>query len=785
MKRLFLFLFCILIFASSHAQKLYKITGFIYDANTKETLIGATIRNLQGTTGTTANVYGFYTFTTKSNTLELEYSYVGYEKKVMKLNLTKDTTIDVYLSVASLIQEVVVKDVSASRRYVTENIPGKMEVNPQIVSSMPTLMGESDLLKAIQTLPGVKNGTEGSSGLYVRGGNVDQNLYLIDGIEVYNPNHLMGFISTFNTDAIKNIDFYKGAFPASYSGRASSVMDVRTKDGANDKIKGDFSIGLISAKVNLEGPLIKDKTTFSLSFRRTYMDLILKPIIYFENKRDGDDSDFDFQYYFTDINAKVKHRFNAKNSITASFYMGRDTYGIEMTDDYMDSYSNTDASVSWGNVIATIDYAAELSSGFFSNLSLSYNKYFSKISNTNDMKDDFEGYNYKSTYNYNSGVEDITLKNNYNYYLNGWNTFDFGFNYIYHHYTPEITSYYSFEDLHLNTAPYKVDHEKDANEFRIYVEDVMTFTDKLSLREGLNYNIYSVEGKTYSSLQPRFSLRYSIIDALSFKAGYSLMNQNIHLLSNGMFSLPTDMWLPVTGKIKPITAHQFSAGLFYEWKYDINMGVEAYYKKLYNVIDYKDGVSSFASSTDWENLVSQGEGKAYGIEFNVQKNTGIVSGWISYTLSWATRQYADGTINNGKEFYDRYDVRNQLNIVLTSSLGKGWNVNCAFVVNSGSRTNIPVANYYNPLATNIDNMFLVNIYGEKNNLCLPTYHRLDIGITHSKKVKYGERAWTLSVYNAYNHKNAFLVMNSEKPNVLTAYSIMPIIPTLSYSLKFR
>ncbi len=779
-------LFCFVSVFSQSAK--LRIHGYIYDAQTKETLIGATIYDPFTKKGTTTNAYGFYSYTTTSTDLHLEVSFVGYQKQEIALKKTEDTTINVYLEPSTQLEEVVIRDNNYEKRFVVEDIPGKMEINPQIIAKMPTLTGESDLLKAIQMLPGVKSGTEGTTGLHVRGGNSDQNLYLIDGIEVYNPNHLMGFISAFNTDAIKNIDFYKGGFPSSFGGRVSSVMDIRTKDGNNEKIKGEFSIGLISAKLNIEGPIIKDKTTFSVSARRTYLDLLIRPLLWYENK--GEDEKVDFKYHFSDLNIKIKHRLDKDNTLTASFYMGEDTYGFSLEEN-LDDFSNSDAIITWGNMIATIDFSHKFSSALFGNFSLSYNRYKSNMNVEYDEKNNFlGGENYHDEFTFNSGVEDFTLKNNYNYYLNGWNSFNFGVSYTYHHYTPEVTKVISLTNGVSLQNPYQVQNIKNAHEMIAYVEDVMNFTDKFSIREGMHYDFYNVEGVSYHTIQPRLNARYSFFDNFSVKGGYAMMNQNIHLLSNGMFSLPSDLWVPVTKKIKPITSHQISMGAFAQTFWNLNISAEAYYKWLNNVIDYKDGIASFNNSEKWEENVAQGDGKAYGLEFSAQKTKGIVTGWAAYTISWSKRKYEGGEINNGEEFYDRFDIRHQFNIVLSYKINDRWDITSTFVINSGARCNIPIANYYNSLEPIYPHYspfgnFLVSVYGDRNNFRLPSYHRLDLSLINTKKTKHGKRVWIFNIYNAYNHKNAFFVFASNKPNVLKAFSIMPIIPTISYCYKFH
>lgn len=786
MKQILVLFFFTCVVIISFAQK-YSISGYIYDSASKETLIGATIYDPVTKTGCVTNAYGFYSFTTKSKRIEV--SFVGYEKQILEFDLPKDTVLNIYLKYSSTLQEFVVVDKQKEKRFVDEAIPGKIEINPQVVSKMPTLTGESDLLKAVQMLPGVKSGTEGTTGLYVRGGNSDQNLYLIDGIEVYNPNHLLGFISAFNTEAIKNIDFYKGGFPAQFGGRVSSVMDIRNKDGNNEKIRGDISVGLISGRLNIEGPIWKDKTTFNFSFRRTYLDILLKPMLWYVNK--NSDDKYSFAYNFYDLNAKIKHRFDNKNSLSLSFYKGQDKCNF-YSEYKQEDYYNSEANILWGNTIMTLDWAHQYNSKLFGNLSFSFNKYLSKIDNNYDMDEKNYGTSNKTTYHseseFNSGVKDYTLKKNFTYYLNDYNTFNFGGNYIFHHYTPEVTKVISKENDILYSEPYILESNKNANEFIAYFEDVITWKEKFSARLGLHADYYNVENVSYFSLQPRASVRYSIFENFSLKLGYAKMNQNIHLLSNGMLALPTDLWLPVTKNIKPITSDIFSFGAFYHLRSGINMGLEFYYKQLDNVIDYKDGVSSFGNSENWEEKVAQGKGNAYGIEFNVQKNNGNITGWVSYTLSWSKRQYPKGEINNGKWFYDRFDVRHQFNAVASMDLNKKWDITLAFVINSGQRTNVPVAQYYNFDRINSNYMILepelVNVYGERNNFRMPVYYRLDLGVNYKKKTQKGQIIWSFNVYNATNHKNAFFVFTTDKPNKLRAFSIMPIIPTVSYTYKF-
>lgn len=780
-------------FAQSAKTKKYRVSGYVYDQESKESLIGANVYNLNNTVGTTTNNFGFFSLLIPQDESLIYISYVGYERQIINLTGSKDTSITVYLKQSNLLDEVVITDKSEDKKFIQEAIPGKIVINPQTISALPSLTGESDLLKSLQLLPGVKSGTEGTTGLYVRGGNIDQNLYLIDGVPIYNPNHLLGFISTFNTDAIKNIEFYKGSFPARYGQRASSVVDVRMKDGNLDKIRGDVSIGIISAKLNLEGPIIKDKTSFNISARRTYMDMLLKPFIAYENRR-MDGGDVDFGYFFTDVNFKINHIINPKNRIMASVYWGEDNYNFsyENNDEYKDNSNNTyknenktDMDVRWGNLIGNIGWAHQINDQVFTNLTLSYNRYRSNITTEMISKtiSPFSTIENQFEVNFYSGIEDYSLRNDFNHYLNGWNKLNYGYSYTRHHFSPEVSNVSGKENNNSEDF-YRNRNTVDGNEVIVFIEDEMDFTEKFSMNPGLHLNIFNVGEKTYTSLQPRFGFRYSILKNLSIKGGYSLMNQNIHLLANGIISMPTDLWVPVTQKVKPIYSHQFSAGAFYNLEKIANFSIEGYYKKLNNVIDYKDGVSSFNTSEDWEEKIAQGYGEAYGVELLAQRTKGNTTGWISYTLSWAFREFPSGEINGGKKYYDRYDSRNQVNITLLHKFNDNYDIAISWVFNTGSRLSIPTASYYEP----IDNDYypqVINMYGEKNNFRMPNYHRMDISFNKHKKLKYGISTWSFNIYNLYNRKNPMFINPGSSPTTLTAYSIMPLIPTISYTFKFN
>ncbi len=771
--------------SQDNTEKFVTLSGYVRDSVNGESLIGATIFNVLTQQGSTSNSQGFYSIKLAKGKNIVDVSFVGYTNRRMELFLEKDSNINVFLGNHYTLSAVEVVDTYNEEQFVRETSPSKVNISPEMIKSLPSLMGENDLLKTLQLIPGIKGGTEGQSGIYVRGGNVDQNLYLIDGIPIYNPNHLMGFISAFNTEAVKNIDFYKGGFPARYGGRLSSVADIRTKDGNINKLNADIGIGLISAKLNVDGPIYKDKTTFSLSARRTYLDLLLKPAMKLISDDSGDGS---FGYHFVDLNAKINHRINSKNRLVASFYWGQDKFSLENTDESNSSdntYLKSNSEGRWGNTIGSLTWIREINQKLFTDLSLSYNRYSSNITNKEVYKQG-ESPSEEFKFDYLSGIEDFSFSNNYNLYLNESNNIGFGLNYTHHTYSPELISIDEdfTDESSLKHSPSKI----HANEISVFAEDEINLSKRLSVNAGLRFNAFMVEDETYLSLQPRLSVRYSIIDALSAKASYSMMNQNIHLLTMGMLSFPTDLWLPVTKGIKPNTAHQFNAGVYYTLKNICNMSVEGYYKKMYNIIDYKDGAKSLLSY-GWQDRVAQGEGESYGVEFMIQRERKKINAWISYTLSWSFREYPNGEINAGKRFYDQYDYRHVVNISVAYKINEKIDCSATWVYNSGSRftLNAYELEYPSVLPSANDNSFSnsLNIYDEKNACKLPAYHRLDLNINFKKQKKHGTRIWTVSIYNAYNRKNPSFVFPSSNTDKLTAICIMPIIPTVSYCYKFK
>jgi len=616
------------------------ISGYVMDAASKETLIGATVVDKNSGKGCATNSYGFYTLTLNQGQVDLQVSYVGYTQQNQSIDLKENLNLNFALETNTTLDEVVVE---GTRAIVSARSPqmSVVELPVQQIKSIPTLFGETDVLKAIQLLPGVQNGSEGSAGMYVRGGGPDENLLLLDGVPVYNVNHMLGFFSVFNPDALKNVTLYKGSFPAHFGGRLSSVVDIRMKEGDMQHYHGNASIGLISSKLNVEGPIVKDKLSFNLSYRRTYGDLLIKPGIWIASLRDPDIKKMSIGYYFYDFNAKLNWKISDKDRLYLSFYTGDDAiyFGVKNKDYFSDDYeyiSRVNMNWKWGNKVASLRWNHVMSQQLFMDASVNYTQYRHNLGvnlteetiyvPTNESEKEVFDMAYKS------GINDLTAKVDFDYTPLPNHEIRFGGSYTYHMFRPEVQSM-KMEEGQVSIDTVMGSPNVYAHETALYAEDNMTFGDIFRLNAGVHYSTFTVEGKTYHSVQPRLSTSIMLASNLSLKAGYAYMTQYVHLLSNSSLSLPTDLWVPVTAKIVPMNAHQWSVGAFYEIPRLFDISLEGYYKTMDNLLEYKDGASFFGSSERWDEKVCMGKGWAYGVEFLVQRSFGKTTGWVGYT--WA------------------------------------------------------------------------------------------------------------------------------------------------------
>jgi hypothetical protein len=788
----------------------YTISGYITDDKSGETLISASIFDSKSNKGVVTNPYGYYSLTIPKGEVSLQYSYTGFNTQNRSINLTKDTVIDIRLTDATELKEVTV---FADRKElgVHGSQMSAIEVPIAQIKSVPALFGETDVLKALQLLPGVKAGTEGTAGMYVRGGGPDENLFLLDGVPIYNVNHLGGFFSVFNADAVKNVTFYKGSFPARFGGRLSSVVDIRMKDGDNKKLHGNFSIGLISSKFNLEGPLIDDKTTFNISARRTYFDVITQPIIKIASAESG--ADVSAGYYFYDMNAKISHKFSDKDRLYVSAYMGDDAVYDNMRQSY-DSYNNTTSSdwlkmdMKWGNAIAALRWNHIISNKLFMNTTATYTRYryYISMGTESNFTSPTQNTHSTTTLGYNSGIEDLSAKVDFDYSPNPNHDIKFGGSLTNHTFQPGVQVFKMVEEQ--NNTTQKMDttignKNVNSNELIMYAEDNISLGSFIKANIGLNFSNYLVEGKFYPSIQPRISTRVLINDNLSFKAGYAYMNQYIHLLSSNNISLPTDLWVPVTKRIDPMNSHQVSAGLFYELKNIADFSVESYYKTMNNLIEYKDGASFMGSSTGWEDKVSMGRGWGYGVEFLAQRSFGKTTGWIGYTWSKSERLFnREGEVlNNGNVFPAKYDRRHDISIVVSHKFSERFDIAGTWVFSTGNTATLALQNYQ---GANTQQAYWYTsstpYINSRNNFRYPDYHRLDLGMNLHRQKKHGIRTWNFSIYNAYNQQNPFYIYSTTDYNYnynpqtgvstsiaqkkLKQVSLFTIIPSISYSYKF-
>lgn len=778
--------------------QLYTISGFVRDSASYESLISATVIDKVSRKGSVSNNYGFYSITLPPGLVTLSSSYVGYESQSLTFILTKDTLMDLPLKSSGTLGEVVVKGITP-RSDVLNSRTGVMDISSAKIKSLPALLGEADVVKTLQRQPGITMGTEGMTGLFVRGGEGDDNLFLLDGNPIYHTDHLLGFFSAFNPDAVKSATFYKGSFPAEYGGRLSSVVDVRTNEGNRKEYHGTISIGLLAARANLEGPIIKDRSSFNVSVRRTWMELFTWPILTAINHKN--DQKIKSGYHFFDMNAKVNHSFSDKSTGYVSFYMGSDSYrdGQESGDTYG---SDRDFRWRWGNLIGSAGWNYVINNKLFATFTGGYTRYRSHIIQKQDGFVSLPGQGDQTLYHeghYRSAMEDVSLRSSFDYHPQVNHRIRMGGDYLFHNFRPEqsnMTSWYQDSVIKQKNETVFANSLIHGHEVSLFAEDEMSLTDRLKVNAGLRYTLFYVQGEAYQSLQPRFSARYLLGRNLSAKVSYTKMNQYIHQLSNSYISQPTDIWVPVTEKIRPMSAHQVTGGLFWHWN-KLDFSVEGYYKRMNNLVEYKDNGPAVSAFAGWEDRVAMGKGRAYGVEWMVQKKTGRLSGWIGYTLSWSDRWFPDGTVNKGTRFPAKYDNRHKIDIVASYKLSRKVELTSAWMYASGNHITIP-DRYYRPATGQAGNGYFQDWYNashdmnasSRNNYQLSPYHRLDVGVNFYRYKKKGRMGiWNLSISNLYCKPNAFSVrvrpVDYLDGKVMLEESLLFIfVPSVSYTYKF-
>jgi outer membrane receptor for ferrienterochelin and colicin len=747
----------------------FTLSGFVTDKASGERLKGVSVAITGQNLGTTSNSYGFFSITLPADSIDVLVSFSGYQPFERRIYLGQHMELAVALEPVPKTQEAVV--VKAVRRTAIQNRTqmSSVDVPIETIKSLPRFLGEADVMKAIQLLPGVQSGNEGQSGIYVRGGGPDQNLILLDGVPVYNVSHLFGFFSVFNADAIKSVELIKGGFPARYGGRLSSVLDIQMKEGNKKQLHGEGGIGFVASRLTLEGPFKKGKeSSFMVSGRRTYIDLIARPLI-------KADEGIDLGYFFYDLNAKVNLKLSEKDHLYISGYFGRDKFYVrEKEDDY--SFNN---SLFWGNATAVARWNHLFSNKVFGNLTAHLSKYDFEVKSEERSRsagsDDFFRLRYFS------GIQDLSFKYDLDILPNPNHFIKAGTGVVFHHYKPgaiqlkETGSFSSGIDTLLK------DRFVRSVETDTYIEDDIRITPKLKANLGLHFTTFTVDGKTFASLQPRVAARYLLTDNLSAKASYAQMNQYIHLLTNSGIGLPTDLWVPVTQRVPPQVAHQVATGLAYNLNDRYEFSVEGYYKTMRNVIEYAEGATYLDPTSNWENKVEVGNARSYGAELFIQRKKGRLTGLMGYTLSWTDRQFEN--INLGKRFPYRYDRRHDLKLAVVYQLSKKIEVSADWVYGTGQAISLPSEKYIDASGNE------VLVYKERNGFRLPANHRLDVSISFNKQKKKWARSWVVSIYNVYNRMNPFYIILDSRNTppydpVFKQVSLFPIIPSISYQFKF-
>lgn len=781
----------ILFFLTTLAQNQFTVSGYIKDAKSGEDIFSANVYIKELYKGTTTNVYGFYSITTKPGTYTLVVSYLGMKDIEKIINLSKDITLNFELESGEIVTEEVVVTGERKDKNVESVQTSVVELEVKQVKEIPTLLGEADIFRTLQLMPGIASAGEGNSGLYVRGGGPDQNLVLLDGATVYNPGHLLGFFSVFNSDVIKNTTVYKGGIPAEYGGRISSVIDVGMKEGNMREYEVEGGIGVISSRLAVQGPIVKDKASFIASGRLAYLGFFINPVL----KKRGEQ--FKVPYFF-DVNAKLNYKISDKDRIFASAYVGRDKFSFGSSD------SDFAFEIPWGNATATFRWNHLFNDKLFMNNTFIFNDYQSKVE---------AGYQ-DISFNLNSGIRDFGLKGDLHYFPHINHKVKFGYDYLYHIFTPYVYEFKT-EDNNFSSDITK----KRGHEFGIYAQDEWDVVPWLKVNAGLRFSMFSnvgpdskvyynedgtpidtIEKKAFQSfanyfgVEPRLNLRFKTSKNGSVKAGFNYNTQYIHLVSQSTTTFPTDLWIPSTAYVKPQRGLQASLGYFHNFKDNTyETSVEVYYKKLWNQIEYgEEAIKSDGSDRDTEDQFVFGTGQSYGAEFFVKKRYGKFNGWIGYTLAWTERDFP--TLNQGEKFWAKYDRRHDLSVVLIYDITKRIKLSATFVYSSGQNTTIAVRRYFVNGELRAD-------YGKRNGYRLPAYHRLDVGFTYV--LKDNEKRYSdlnISIYNLYSRKNPYFFyddINSEvktdaNGNVIGStfevqtkqVSLFPILPTLSWNFKF-
>ena len=804
-KNKLLFLSFFMLFAAfSFAQQKVTISGYIRDADSGEDLIAASVVEVKLLQGAVTNTYGFYSLTLPKGKHNIKFTYVGYAEKTMEIDFDKDKQLNIKLEATKTLNEVEVIATKAEKIEEKTQM-SQIDIPIETIKRIPALLGEVDVLKAIQLLPGVQSGGEGQNGLYVRGGSPDQNLILLDGVPVYNASHILGFFSVFNADAIKNVTLVKGGFPARYGGRLSSVIDISMKEGNNQKFQTEGSIGLISSKLSVQGPIYKDKVSFIVSARRTYLDVLAAPFIALAQA--ASTQKVGVTAYFYDFNAKVNYKINDKHRIFLSNYSGKDILGFDTKDvQTSGEYDKIKSGTNYGNLTTALRWNWQIKKNLFANTTLTSSRYNFNFLAGNESKKIIDpnatdpALQFKidtSSLIYKSGIKDLGARFDLDFVPNPNHYIRTGVSYTSHSYNPgALQVKIVFDKLKADTT--LGTKTTFGEEVSAYFEDDLRI-GPLKANIGLHASTFLVNKKTFNSLQPRIGLNYLLNNSVAIKASFATMAQFINLLTNEQLSLPTDLWVPSTDRVKPQTSWQVALGAAKTFGDGYEFSIEGYYKEMKNVLSYKPGSNFLGINTDWQDKIVQGNGQTYGAEFFLQKKTGKLNGWIGYTLAWNFRQF-DG-INNGVKYPFKYDRRHDIDVVINYDFNKKWSISGAFVYGTGNAITLPTVNYQIPTIFNqgfgrgdFNQLLDINQGSAKNAYRMNPYHRLDVNVEYHKKHRRNwESTLSFGAYNVYNRKNPYFIRVDKVYDtaaksyntVFKQYSLFGfIIPSISYAFKF-
>lgn len=793
----------IILFERKHGSEMVTISGFVREGLNGESLIGAVVYDLSSKRGTQSNVSGFYTLTLPAGEVRLRVSYPGFtsiESEPMQLSANR--TLDFTMAEVKSIAEIEVIGDKNKALALESAETGRLNLSNTAITSTPTLFGESDVIKTLQLQPGVSAGIEGFAGMYVHGGNNDENLYMLNNVPLYQINHFGGLFSAFNTAAIKNVDFYKTSFPAKYDGRLSSIMEVNTLDGSTTRHNGSLTVGLTSAAFNINGPIIKNSTAYSFALRRSWLDVLTIPALAIYNKaRDDKGNKTIFRYAFTDLNAKVTHKFRPGNSVHFMLYYGNDYLkgGSEeeyknTTDDINQDFERSISRLNWGNLVASAGWNYNFTDKLFGEFTGAFTRYKSKLSNEfKEFQSNNEGviYDFNKSYTTENCISDWLARADMEYHPVAGHKLSFGANYTFHSFLPQ-KNYGSLSSLEQNISIRDAYEKLYAHQASVYVGYDWEISKQVRLNAGIHMGLFAVDGSVKYNPDPRFSVRWRPVESLSIKAAYSRMSQYISQVTESAISLPTDQWIPISAKMKPQNSDKVAVSANYDINGKFTVSVEAYYKWLHNILDYRDDYYLLPVSATWSDKLCSGKGTAKGFDFMISKNVGKVTGHISYSLLWADRTFKEK--NGGITFPARFDNRHKINFMLQWKINDKWELNCAWTGMSGNRFTLysqdykmlegPDIPYFNGIQ--YEGGYLDYTTG-LNNYRLPFYHRLDVAfIRHTK-----HGFWTFSLYNAYSYINTISITKdrwwfyNDYCNTFKKKGIFPVIPSVSYTWYFN